>query len=167
MAELGAILFILFMLLCWASNFFNLPGNWINFLLLGLWKWAHLDMSAGWIFFSTIFILALIAELIEFFSQIWGARKYGGTNKGSWAAFFGAFAGAIFGAPFLLGLGAIFGAIAGAFAGSLIVELLDRRTWSEALRASKGAMWGRVFGMVAKAGLGMLMITLSIPKIWP
>jgi len=167
MAELGAVLFILFMLLCWASNFFNLPGNWINFLLLALWKWTHPDITAGWIFFIGIFILAFLAELIEFFSQIWGSRKYGGTNKGSWAAFFGAFFGAILGAPFFLGVGAILGAIAGAFAGSLIAELLDRRTWFEAFQASKGAMWGKVLGIIAKAGLGMLMITLSISKIWP
>lgn len=124
-------------------------------------------MPAGWFFFASLLLLAIIAELIEFFSQIWGSKKFGGTNKGSWGAFAGAFAGAIVGAPFFLGIGAILGAVAGAFLGSLVVELLNQRSWTEALQASHGAMWGKVFGIIAKAGLGMLMITLSIPKVWP
>jgi hypothetical protein len=168
MAEAGAILFILLLLLCWATNFFSLPANWINLLFLALWKWTHADtMEGGWLFFGVLALLAAVAEVIEFFSQVWGAKRYGATGKGSWGAFLGALAGALFGAPFFFGIGALVGAVAGAFAGSLLLELLSGRVPSEALRASKGAMFGRILGFVAKAGFGMVMISLSVPRIWP
>jgi len=96
-----------------------------------------------------------------------GSRKYGGSNKGSWGALLGAFVGAILGAPIFFGLGAILGAVVGAFVGSLVFELWGGRSWSEALTASKGAMWGRILGLAAKAGLGMIALSLSVPKVWP
>jgi len=166
MSVVFAILFIFLLFVCWASVFFNLPGNWINILLLAIWKWIHPEMPAGWWFFIILLLLAALAESLEFFSQVWGARKYGGTKKASWGALIGAILGAILGAPFLFGVGAVLGAVIGAFAGSLILELAWGRDLSEALRASKGAMYGRVLGFAAKGGLGMLIITLSIPKVW-
>ncbi len=167
MSILIAIVFILLMLLCWGSIFFNLPGNWINLILLLIWKWTHVQMDAGWIFFLSLLLISGIAEILEFFSQIWGSKRYGGTSKGSWGALIGAIVCAIVGAPFLFGIGAIIGAVAGAFIGSLTFELVSGRNWLEAIRASKGAMFGRIFGFVAKAGLGMLMLSWSIPKVWP
>lgn len=167
MAEVLAGLLLLLLLLFWASNFFNIPGNWINIGLIGFWKWLHPSMPAGWWFFIGLVCIAALAEGLEFGTQVWGAKKYGASSKGGWGALIGALVGAVFGAPFFLGLGAIFGAVAGAFAGSLVVELLSGRSWSRALHASKGAMWGKVFGFAAKAGLGMLMISLAAPKVWP
>ncbi|MDZ7761012.1 MAG: DUF456 domain-containing protein [Desulfovermiculus sp.] len=167
MLEILAGLFLLLLFVIWASNFFSLPGNWVNIVLLALWKWMQPEMPAGWWFFIALGALAGVAEIIEFVSQMYGARKYGGSNRGSWGALIGALAGAVLGAPFFLGLGSILGALAGAFIGSLIVELAYGRSWAEAIRASKGAMLGKVVGFVAKAALGMVMITWSIPKVWP
>ncbi len=167
MLEILAGLFLLLLFVIWASNFFSLPGNWINIILLALWKWMHPDMPAGWWFFIGIIALAGIAEGIEFISQVIGARKYGGSNRGSWGALIGSLVGAVLGAPVFFGLGSIPGALLGAFIGSLGVELVSGYNWSQALIASKGAMLGKVFGFVAKAALGMIIITWSIPKIWP
>ncbi len=166
MSIVFAILFIMLLFICWGTVFFNLPGNWINILLLAIWKWVHPEMPAGWWFFILILLLAAVAESLEFFSQVWGSRRYGGSRKASWGALIGAILGAILGAPFLFGVGAVLGAILGAFAGSLILELASGRELGEALRASKGAMYGRVLGFVAKGGLGMIIIAWSIPKVW-
>ena len=167
MLEFVAGLFILFMFLIWALNFFNLPANWVNILLVALWKWAQPDMPAGWWFFMVIIALAAIAEGIEFLSQVFGAKRYGVSNRGSWGAFIGALVGAVLGAPLFFGLGSILGALLGAFAGSLILELVSGRPWAEAMHASKGATLGKVVGFAAKAALGMIIITLSIPRVWP
>ncbi len=166
MIEVLAGLFILVLLLCVGLNFFNIPGNWINIFFLALWNWIF-DFPGGWLFFLGLIALAGLAELIEFVSQLWGSKKYGGSKSGGWGAFIGALAGAILGTPFLFGLGAVLGAVAGAFLGSLIMEIIKGRSWSEALFASKGAMWGRVFGFVAKIGLGMVILSLSVPRVWP
>ena len=158
-------LFILLLFVCWGSNFLSLPGNWINILLLALWRWGHPDMDAGLLFFALLLLVAGLGELLEFVSQSFSARRYGGTSQGGWGALGGAFIGAILGVPFFLGFGSILGSIAGAFLGSLLVELASKKGLAQALRASKGAMWGRVFGIVAKAGLGMLILGLSIPRL--
>ena len=158
-------LFILLLFIAWGSNLLSLPGNWINLLLLALWKWTHAGMEAGLWFFLLLLLIAGIGELLEFFSQSVSARKYGGSSKGSWGALLGAFIGAILGAPIFMGLGSIPGSIAGAFAGSLLVELAYKKSFSSAIKASKGAMWGRIFGIVAKASLGMLILALSIPRL--
>jgi hypothetical protein len=164
---IAASLFLLLLLLFWVANIFNVPGNWINVLLLGIWKWLHPAMPAGWLFFLGLLALAALAEVFEFGGQIWGAKKYGGSGKGSWGAFLGAIIGALLGTPILLGLGALIGAILGAFLGSLMFELLGGRSMKEALFASKGAMWGKVLGIAAKAGLGMAILVLSAPKVLP
>jgi len=167
MAWIAAALFILLLVGFWISNVFNVPGNWINLVLLGVWKWLHPSMPAGWTFFLGLVALAALAEAFEFGGQVWGSKRYGGSSKGSWGAFIGALAGAILGTPILLGLGALIGAIAGAFLGSLLFELIGGRSMKEALFASKGAMWGKVLGIAAKAGLGLTMLVLSVPRIWP
>ena len=160
-------LFLLALIFVVASNVFGLPGNWINLLLIGLWKWTHPEMEAGWWFFLALLAIASIGELLEFGSQFWGAKKYGGSTKGSWGALAGALVGAVLGAPLFMGLGAILGALLGAFVGAFVVEVIRSRPWAEALHAAKGAMFGRVLGTVAKLGLGMVMLALTLPRVWP
>ncbi len=167
MIYLAVALLLLLMLLAWASIFFSLPGNWINVALLGLWKLFHPEMPAGWWFFLGLLLLAAAGEALEFASQWWGGKRYGGSSRGNWGSLLGALVGAIAGAPFFLGVGAILGAVAGAFLGSLIVELVSGKEMARAIHASKGAMLGRVLGFAAKAGLGMVLIMLALPRIWP
>lgn len=161
-----ALLFILLLLACWLLNLLNLPGNWINFLLILLWCWVH-QLDFGWSFVLLIFCIPLLAEGIEFGSQLWGGKRYGGSRRGSLGSILGTLLGALFGAPFLFGLGAIFGALAGAFLGSLILEFMSGKNWQQSLLASKGALLGRAVGFVAKSGLGLLLIIVSLPRIWP
>jgi uncharacterized protein YqgC (DUF456 family) len=167
MAEFTALLFILLLLLILGLNILGLPGNWGVIALVGVWRWTHPAMDAGWWFFILLLGLALAGELVEFFSQIWGGKRYGGTRSGNWGAFFGSIIGAVILAPFLLGLGALIGAIAGAYAGSLALELLSGRSMSQAMRAASGAMYGRVLGTVVKLGLGVAILAMAVPRIWP
>ncbi len=167
MIYLAASLLLLLMFAAWLSNFVSLPGNWINILLLGLWKLFYPEMPAGWWFFLAVILLAALGEALELLTQWWGGRRYGSSSRGNWGSLLGALAGAILGAPILLGLGAFPGAIAGAFAGSLLVELTGGRRLSQALTGAKGAMYGRVLGFAAKAGLGMVILILALPRVWP
>ena len=167
MIYLAAVLLLLLMLLAWASIFFSLPGNWINVALLGLWKLFHPEMPAGWWFFLGLLLIAAVGEVLEFASQWWGGKRYGSSSRGNWGSLLGALIGAIIGAPFFLGVGALIGAVAGAFLGSLVVELVSGKEIAQAVTASKGAMLGRMLGFAVKAGLGMLLIILALPKVWP
>ncbi len=165
MQYLYVIVFAVFMLLFWFSNFFNIPGNWLNVLLMLVWKLIFSTFS--WYFWFLIFFIALFGEGLEFYFQWWVSKRYGGTKKGNIGSFIGAIAGAIIGAPFLLGIGAILGSVVGAFLGSLVFELLSQRKVKEALVASKGAAFGKALGFSVKSGLGMSIVVLSIIKIWP
>lgn len=167
MAEVWAGLFLGFLTSLLALHLFGLPANWLILASLGLWKWAHLEMDAGWGFFALLLGLCLVGEVVEFAVQFWGAKRFGGTNRGGWAAVVGAIVGGVFGAAFFFGLGAIPGSLAGAFLGSLLIEIDQGRSIQDARRAAWGAMWSKVFGMVVKVGLGVFMINVSIALIWP
>lgn len=160
------IFFIFLMVVGLLINVLGLPGNWINIGLLGVWRWIHPDMPAGLWFFLFILALAGLAELIEFWSQVEGARRYGGTRGGAWGAFLGGIAGSILMAPFFLGLGVLIGAVAGAFLGCLVLEILSGRSLAESINASWGALWGRVFGLVAKFGAGAYILVAGATRVW-
>jgi len=167
MSFIWAILFIFFLVLVLGLNIFSLPGNWI---LLGLaWVWAliHPGEHFGIGYYMTLAALALVGEVVEYGAQMYGVKKYGGTNRGNIGAFLGAIGGAIVGAPFLLGFGALIGAIAGAYLGCYAFERMHGRPSSEAWRAAKGAMWGRMLGLVVKTGLGGVMVTIIAGAVWP
>jgi uncharacterized protein YqgC (DUF456 family) len=167
MAEVWAGLFLAFLAFLLLLHFFNLPANWLILVGLGIWEWAHPEVIATWGFFILLFGICLAGEVVEFVVQYWGARRFGGTNRGAWAAVVGAIVGGIFGAPFFFGLGALAGALLGAFTASLLVEMGQGRSFSEARHAAMGAMWSKVFGTVAKIGLGVFMLKLSIGPVWP
>ncbi|MFP4315959.1 MAG: DUF456 domain-containing protein [Desulfovibrionales bacterium] len=162
-----ASLFILLLVALLALHVFGLPANWVILGLIAIWRFLQPEANWGWGFVAVLLGLALIGEILEFFSQYFGARRYGGSSKGGWGALVGAIAGGILGMPFFFGIGALLGAMAGAYAGALVVERCCERTWAEARQAAWGAMWGKFFGLVAKLGIGIFMLALSIPRIWP
>jgi hypothetical protein len=166
MAELWASLFIFFLLLILTLHVFTLPANWIMLLFILIWKFFHPE-AMTWAIFVLLVALSGVAEVIEFLSGAYGAKKYGSTGRGNIGGIIGAIAGAIVGAPFLLGLGAIIGSVIGAYVGCLVVEMGQRRAFADARRAAWGAMWGRFFGLVAKVGIGVFMLALAAPRIWP
>jgi hypothetical protein len=167
MAEVATALFLLILLLALALHIFSVPANWIILVLIALWKWTHADLAMSWQFFGFLFLLAAVGEGLEFVFQAAGAKRYGSSGRGNLGGIIGAIIGAIVGAPFLFGLGALVGALLGAWAGCLALELGQGRSMPDARRAAWGAMWGKFFGLVAKFGMGVAMLALTIPRIWP
>ena len=167
MSALVAGLFIAMLVCVLLLHVFGLPANWILAGLVGIWRLFHPEAEWGLLFLGGLVVLAIVGEVAEFLFQAWSTKRYGGTSKGMWAAIIGAIAGSILGAPFLLGVGALVGAVFGAFAGCFIMERLSGLPTPEALDAAMGAMWGKVLGMVVKVGLGVIMLSLSVPRIWP
>ena len=165
MSDLFAGFYTILLILCLGLNLFGLPGDWAIIGLFAIWKWMHPEI-ATWLFFGFLIILGLVGEGIEFGASVWGAKKYGGTSKGNMGAMIGAILGSIVLAPFLLGFGALVGAFAGAYAGCFLIEKLQGRTTVEAKKAALGAMWGKVFGVVVKLGIGVGILSLIVPRMW-
>lgn len=166
MIQIGAGLVVTLMVVALVLHVFGLPANWLVLALVGFWKWIRPEADLSWMFMGVLAGMALVGEILEFLSQSFGAKRYGGSRKGNWGAILGAIAGSIFGAPFFLGLGALPGALLGAYGGCLAVELVTGRTLSQARLAARGALWGKMFGLVTKVALGGAMVWLSIPRVW-
>ena len=164
---IGAV-FILFMALSLGLHLFSLPGNWLVLALMVLWRFTH--PVAAETMDTTFFIiaggLALLGEMLEFGVQLLGAKRYGGSSKGNLGGIIGAIAGAILGAPFFFGLGALIGALAGAYAGCLLLEIGQGRSFDVAVRAAKGAFFGKFLGLGIKFGIGVCLVVLGASQIW-
>lgn len=161
---------VLYLILCFGVlglHVLSLPANWVVLGLAALWGWLHPDLGLSWGFYGLLGAMAVLGEVLEFASQYVGGKKYGATGKGNLGAFLGALGGALFGAPFFLGLGALLGAVGGAYAGCYLFERMHGRASIEAWRAAKGAMLGRVLGLVIKVGLGVTMVVMTARGIWP
>ncbi|MEW5772213.1 MAG: DUF456 domain-containing protein [Thermodesulfobacteriota bacterium] len=167
MAEILAGVFLLLMVAALFLHVLSLPANWVILALLALFKLIRPEASLSWTMFLLLALLAGAAEVVEFAAQAFGAKRFGASGKGNLGGVIGAVAGAILGAPLFFGLGALPGALLGAYGGCLLFEKLHGRDWAESGRAAWGAMWGKFFGLTAKVGFGVLILSLAVPRIWP
>lgn len=162
-----ALVVIVLMVLTLGLHIFGLPANWVILGIAGLWKWLHPDAaSMDMTFFIIIGGLAVAGEVLEFGVQMLGAKRYGSTGRGTLGGFIGGIAGAIFGAPFFFGLGALLGALGGAYLGCLVMELGLGRSGDEARKAAMGTFVGRFLGLSLKFGIGVWMVSMTIPLLW-
>ncbi len=167
MTYVFAVLCIALMILSLMLLFLGLPGTWAIVGLAGLWAFFAGGAAFGWQFFALIVGLSVAGEIVEFLAGHFGAKKYGGSNRGSIGGMIGAILGGILCAPIAFGFGALPGALAGAFAGCFAVEALGGKKGKEAARAAWGTTLGRFGGFVVKLGIGISIIWLSVPRIWP
>ena len=163
-----AFLLLLAMTLCVLLNLVTLPGNWAMAVLVIVWAVLMPDSTLTTGFFILFFGLAILGEVLEFLTQIWGSQKYGSSRASTFAGIVGAIVGALAGAPFMFGIGAVFGSLFGAWAGCYLAERVFRGQTSEvAFRAAQGAFVGKFLGMIIKFGLGVAMIALTASYVWP
>lgn len=161
-----AVVCIVLMVLSVMLIVLSLPGNWVILGIAGVWSFFTGAPEFTWTFFAAIIALAAVGEAVDFLAGYFGAKKYGGSNKGSLGGMIGAIAGAIMCAPLFLGFGALPGALGGGFIGCYIVEKCMGRPNDEALKAAKGATLGRFGGLVVKLGIAISLVWLIAPRMW-
>ena len=148
---------------------FTLPGNWlmvISTCFFAWWKWD--DSVFGWPLLIAVTILALIAELIEFFAGIGGAKKAGAGWMGAIAAIGGALLGAIVGTGFMPIFGTVLGACLGAGIATWIVERATGKEHKLSVRSGVGAGKGVLVGTLSKFAIGCLIwLLIIIAAFWP
>ncbi|MHC5082725.1 MAG: DUF456 domain-containing protein [Planctomycetota bacterium] len=151
---------------------FTLPGNWLMIIstcLFAWWKWDEGIFCLPLLI--SITVLALIAELIEFFAGAGGAKKAGASWMGALAAIVGAVIGAL-GGTFVIPmpiLGTMLGACLGAGLctwGAERVILKNERQMS--VRSGIGAGTGVLIGTVSKFLIGcVIWICIAVAAFWP
>ena len=155
-----------------AMTLFLLPGNWLMVaatVAVAIWQWEAGMFSIYPLI--AICVLALIGELLEFFTSAVAVRKSGGTRKASLGALLGGLPGGIAG-TFLIPVpvaGTLAGAAIGAATGAFLVEQsLSKRPQDEAVRSGLAAGVGLLIGTLAKFILGCIIwLIVAVAAFWP
>ena len=159
-------------------NLVGLPGLWLMVAAHGLFAWLDQDDSlAGWESSLVMLGLALLAELVEFLAGAAGSKTAGGTLRSTVGAVVGGIVGGILAAvlvPVLPVVNAILGACVGSFVGAALLEASYAPADVEARadfyrrlnRVGWGAFKGRLWGIVLKTAVGVVMLVVSLVTAW-
>jgi uncharacterized protein YqgC (DUF456 family) len=139
----------------------GLPGSWLFLAGISLWKSFDPGASISWFAIGAAFVLAVIAELIEWVLASRYTDKYGGSRRAGWGALVGGIAGAVIGVPIPL-LGSIIGSFVGAFLGALLAEYSVHRQHEIAGRVAWGALVGRVVAVGIKVAIGVVIAVIAV-----
>jgi len=162
----GFTIFVVVLFIGIFSIIFGFPGT---FLILGdvvIYSLATGFEKIGLKIIIILVFISLLAEAVDFFMGVVGARRYGSSKTGVILSIIGGIIGAIVMVPVLLGLGAVIGAFLGGFAGAFLGEYLEQRKLKPALRAGYGALIGRIAGVLVKGSLAVVMITITMSAIY-
>jgi uncharacterized protein YqgC (DUF456 family) len=116
-----------------------------------------------------VLVIAVVAEVLEFFAGTAGARRAGASRRGM----IGAVVGALVGGIFLTALlpipivGTVFGVCLGTFLGAAIVEMGVVGNAGHAGRVGWGAAKGRFVGIMLKVGFGVVILIVTVFVAFP
>ncbi|MGE7985280.1 DUF456 domain-containing protein [Lysinibacillus fusiformis] len=118
---------------------FLLYGLFFSFAELSWWFWV----------IEILFVVLLFGA--DTLANAFGIKKFGGSNAGMW----GSTIGLLFG-PFVI---PVAGILIGPFLGAVIAELIvEKRTFSEAVKSGIGSLVGFLTSTIAKAVIQIVMI---------
>jgi uncharacterized protein YqgC (DUF456 family) len=162
----GLTLFILVLLLGIFSILFGFPGTVI--ILIDAFVYGAITgfEKIGLKTLVALLVLCVLAEFADFAVSLAGAVKFGVSRKGFWAFMIGGILGALLMTPLFLGLGFLIGTFAGGFIATLTVELLARSKLKPSLRATYGAVLGRVAGIGVKGLFALIMVIMTLTSIY-
>ncbi len=150
---------------------FGLPGNWLIVISSCLFAWWRAEDGVFSIYtLVVITALAVLAELVEFFGGMGGAKKAGAGWRGALGALLGAVTGAVLGTfiipvPFF---GTVLGACGGAGIGALVLVLSAGKHMKESVRFGVGAGLGEFLGITSKFVIGIFIwLIVAVAAFWP
>ena len=118
---------------------FLLYGLFFSFAELSWWFWV----------IELLFVVLLFGA--DTLANAFGIKKFGGSNAGMWGSTIGLLIG-----PFVI---PVAGILIGPFLGAVIAELIvEKRTFSEAVKSGIGSLVGFLTSTIAKAVIQIVMI---------
>ncbi len=146
----------------------TLPGLWLMAAATAgygvLTHWRYFGANTLW----TLLGASLIAEIVEVALGGAAAKKAGGGRR----AMIGALIGGILGGIFLTIIpipiiSTIVGICLGSFLGAGVCEMAGGESAAHSLRVGWGAAKGRFIGLVAKLGIGAVMVLIVAVEAFP
>ncbi|MDT8389184.1 MAG: DUF456 domain-containing protein [Lentisphaeria bacterium] len=157
--SLGYVFFYLTMLLGVVLVPLGLPGEFLIVIAAGVFIAAAGSGVISWWTFLGLLLLGVLAETIEFFAGLLGAKVKGSLWSGV-GAIIGGVAGAVLGAPFGLIIGSLAGVFVGTFLGAYLVELHISKQSDQAMTVAGAAVAARLIGVAVKVTIAVVMILL-------
>ena len=152
-----------------AASMIMLPGNWLMVCVLACWAWLSSSPSGpGWWIVVAAALLALLGEVLETLLGSAAASRKGATRRAMLLSLLASMVGSLLSTALLpipvLGtiIGAIAGAAGGAFAGAWLGEAWAGTDREKRVEIGAAAMKGRLIGMAAKLGVGLLIFGLQL-----
>ncbi|MDC0048062.1 DUF456 domain-containing protein [Verrucomicrobia bacterium] len=165
-----ALLCVLFLVISLGLNASGVPGNWVMLGVASLYSWLMPSESPyhfGIVIILLVLILAIIGEILEFFTGAISTKKAGGSKRGMWCSVIGSivgsFGGVMVGIPIPI-IGSLIAALllsgVGAMVGAYLGERWDGRKTDEAWRVGLASFVGRILGSGFKLLCGFLALVL-------
>jgi uncharacterized protein YqgC (DUF456 family) len=162
--------YVAWALLLVVASLFVYLGLGGNFIVLGL-ALIHALVTGfdpiSWELLLVLTAIALLGEAVEFvIGTFWVARR-GATRAGVVGAFVGGLLGAFALNALVPVAGAVLGGFVGAFIGAVAGEFRARQRLDASLRIGGQAFLGRLFAILVKHGLGLVMVALILRATLP
>ena len=141
------------MLVGLALNLIGAPGSVLVWLAALAFSWAT-GWLLPWWHLLVLFLLALLAEALEFLGGLAGAQAFGVSRRGMTWAVVGTMLGLAVAFLTLMPL-LIF---AGLLLGGLLGEYREHRCWRRAFKGAAGIITGKIGGIIAKSVIAVAMI---------
>lgn len=114
-----------------------IPGPPLSYFGILILHWTARIHFEGK-FLITWAIIVAIVTLIDYYTPIWGTKKFGGTKRGTWGATIGLLLGLFFFPPI--------GIILGPFIGAIVGEMTQNDDFNKALKSGLGSLLGFLIG---------------------
>jgi uncharacterized protein len=124
---------------------------WIGFLL---YQFGINGEELGWVFWTIMIVFTVLLFVADILANSFFVKKFGGSKWGERGAAIAVIVGSFIMPPF--------GIIVIPFLAVLIIEMVQKRTFNEAFKASIGSLLGFLSGTFAKVFVQIIMIILFI-----
>ena len=136
-----------------------LPGASLMFVMTLIYAFINHFQRLSITDIVILGVIALAAELIDYFSGVYGAKIFGASKAGIIGGMIGSMIGLFLLPPFGLFIGLV--------AGVAIVEFfIKKKTVRHSTRAAAGALIGSVAGLVINLVLAITFIIIFSIKYW-
>lgn len=180
LAVIGTVVFVIVLLLGFLAVLVGLPGTILIFVASLVYSACTGFEAIPWWMLLILLALTVTAEVADNALSAIGAKRYGTSTRGMFAAMAGGVLGALLGgssSPLLgvIGLtggpvgsvilalvGPVGGAFVGGFAGAWLYELIAGRRQEDAVRAGWGAIVGRTLGTLLKCAIAGIMLAIIL-----
>lgn len=156
---LGIIVFYLTLFLGVALVPLGFAGEFVIIGATGIFIVIAGSNIVSWWVFAALLLLGLLAEGIEFFAGLAGAKVKGSFWSGV-GAVVGGIVGSLIGASFAFIVGSIAGIVLGTFLGAYVVELYISKHSLKAAKVAGFALVARVTATVVKVAVSIVMIVI-------